>query len=131
MHVASLANAAPILDQSFVAPSPNAGLAIINSQYLAQTFTVGIGGLLSSAEVAVYAHPGDTDPITLSILATSGGLPTGAALYSTGFSPTILPATPVSSGPAIFTSFDITSAAIFVNVGDVLAISLSSAGNVE
>ena len=129
MHYATTASAAPILDQSFAASDPNFGAAAIQTQYLAQTFTVGVDGLLSSVEVAAYATPGETDPVTLSIFATSGGLPTGAALYSTVFSPTILPsAALVFDAATVFTAFDVASAGISVNVGDVLALSLSSSG---
>jgi hypothetical protein len=129
VHVATTASAAPILDQSFAAPNPNFGAAVLQTQYLAQTFTVGIAGLLSSVEVAAYATPGETDPVTLSIFATSGGLPTGAALYSTVFSPAILPSDALVFAPAtVFTAFNVASAGISVNVGQVLALSLSSSG---
>ena len=130
MHVASPASASPILDQSFLAPSPNAALAVVNSQFLAQTFTVGLDGLLSSVEIAAYADSSETDLVTLSIFATSSGVPTGSALYSTVFDPSLLPSTSLQFAPnAIFTAFNVASAGIFVSSGDVFALSLASSGD--
>jgi hypothetical protein len=127
---APAARASTILDQSFAAPAPTYGAAIVSVQSWAQTFTVGVSGLLSGVDLGLYATTGETDTLTLGLYATAGGIPTGPALYSTIVNPSILPSDSlVFSGATMFTFFDVSSANLAVSVGDVFAIRLSSGGS--
>ncbi len=127
--LARAASAAPLLDQAYLASPSGFGPAVVNSQSVAQTFTAGIAGLLTNVDVAAYATPGETDLVTLGIYRTTGQLPNGSALYSTTFNPAILPSASLYSATSpVFTGFDVSSAGLLVNPGDMLAIVLSSGG---
>jgi K319-like protein len=45
-----------VVDQEFLAPSPENGLEVTANQSVAQTFTVGVTGLLSRVDVAQFVH---------------------------------------------------------------------------
>jgi hypothetical protein len=79
----------------------------------AQTFTVGIAGVLDSVEVTMLS----VAPVTLRILATSGGAPVGGAGGSTVLA---LSSSVTALGNSY--TFDLSLAALAVAVGDVLAI---------
>jgi len=90
----------------------------------AQTFTVGIAGLLDSVEVIISGTA-----TTLRILATSGGVPIGGA----GGSTVLATSTSATVAGNVYT-FDLTAAALAVAVGDVLAIEVVGgtwAGNIN
>ncbi|MEM9481686.1 MAG: PEP-CTERM sorting domain-containing protein [Verrucomicrobiota bacterium] len=123
-----------IVDQfadAFNAPSPSGELGgpiISEFDTVVQTFTVGIGGLLTSVEVQV--QQGDvpdvpTDDLVMTIRPTTAGVPD----FSQSFGSVSLPATTIppfdnfTSGP--FTSFDVSGLNIMVSPGQVLAIDLS------
>ena len=81
----------------------------------AQTFTVGVAGVLDSVEVTFFRDA----PTSVRILATLGGVPIGGAAGSTVLATSSL----VASAGSVFT-FELSSSALAVAVGDVLAIEL-------
>ncbi len=106
---------AQILDQDNVNPSPNASgrLSEFDGSFRrAQTFTVGMGGILHSVEVEA------DEPEELRILSTAKGVPTYTTLATS---------TSVTSS-ASFHLFDLTAANLSINSGDVLAIELVKVG---
>jgi PEP-CTERM motif len=85
--------------------------------------------VLTEVDLALYATPTETDLVTFGIYRTTGGTPTGAALYSTTVVPAMLPSDSlIFTTPTQFKSLDVSGAAIPVSVGDVLALVLSSDG---
>lgn len=92
----------------------------------AQTFTVGIAGVLDSVAVQIYKSYGinnTSGDLSVSILPTSGGVPLNdisAALATAKLSPVNIPV----SGDRGFVSADFSDANISVSIGDVLAIML-------
>ena len=78
-----LSDAPPSVDQSNSTIGPN-GVAITTTTYQGQTFTPDRTGLLTQVDVNLFCSDctGTTPDLTLSIRATSGGLPTGADLAS-------------------------------------------------
>jgi hypothetical protein len=72
----------PTLDQQNITLS-NSGGAIDTVNWGGQTFTAGLAGVLSKADISLFCSgcSGGTSPnLTLSVRATSGNLPTGADL---------------------------------------------------
>lgn len=110
--------AAPVLDQSFDASGGSFLSGITSSQELAQTFTVGLTGLLTSVDVQIRNF-GASLPLLLDIRSTSGGAPVepnAPVLASASLPPASIP------GTVGFVSFGFTPFA--VTAGDVLAIAL-------
>lgn len=119
------AHAVPVLDQSTGLENiGNSGPAIISSQSIAQTLTVGISGLLSQVDLQVYQDDGTVGDVTVSILDASAGVP-GASLGSIVLSLTDIP---FLSGQVPWTSVDVSSLGLSFSVGDMIAIELSSSG---
>ena len=114
LHVGS-ALAVPIIDQSNIAAAGNPFAAVFAGQQVGQTFTVGITGQLTSVDVYIDLRGTPAANLTLDILASSGGLPTGSALTSTSLAPGSI------SGLTSFNFPDIS-----VSSGTVLAIVLST-----
>ncbi len=99
------ATATPVLDQSYTASTGSpTGITDGSGFQRAMTFTVGIGGDLTSVEVAVT---GGT--LSLDILSTSGGVPTETVLATGTFES-------VSGGFSVF------STSLSVTAGEVLAL---------
>ena len=104
----------------------------MNGGVYAQTFTVGTGGILSAVDLGLTAGP-DADLLSpasrllnFAIMSTSGGVPS-SVLFSTTIDSGLLPTLPFFVAvPA--TTVDVSSAAISVNAGDVLAIRLFGGG---
>ena len=118
-----VANAVPVLDQdNFVAPANSlGGLSRDTTTALgrAQTFTVGIAGLIGSLDVQLLSGSA-----TLArIVATAGGAPIGGS----GGSTVAATSSSVSSIGNVFT-FDFSAAGLAVNVGDIFAIELFGDG---
>lgn len=115
----ALTNAAPIIDQSTIGePQSAGGLSIndpeANGQSVAQSFTVGMNGLLTQIDLfvsvsSIFAQ-GD---LVLELQGVSGGLPDGVVLAAT----TLAEASIVAG----VNSFDVAAAGVFVEVGDILA----------
>jgi len=112
--------AVPVLDQEHdntgmgVGTSTNGNVAEVG-----QTFTVGIAGTLDRIDVLMFRLGGIFDPTgdpILSVYNTSAGLPTGAPLISVS-----VPEATVPFDNEAFIAFDVSSANLAVNVGDVLA----------
>ena len=115
------------LDQSYdaVANGSNGGINVSSTQTLAQTFTVGIGGLLAQVDLqARLGLSGASDDLVLTILGTSGGIPDlGNVLGSVSISPGSVP--PFSPFNSVFVNVDVSGLGISVTNGDVLALELS------
>jgi hypothetical protein len=127
LGVCGPAGATVVLDQvSLETPGFNGFISDGAGFGRAQTFTVGIAGLLDSVEVTMLpvfvAGPGD-NPTTLRILATSGGVPVGGSGGSTVLATS---SSVIGSGGAF--TFDLSAAALAVDVGDVLAIEILGGG---
>lgn len=126
------AQAAPVLDQSFV-PGPlgiQARAGVIGSvvEYkVFQSFSVGISGVLTSVDVYVESNGTPAQNLVLDVVSTAD--PLGSALASMSIAPSGVPA---AGG---FLSFDLSAANLAVLAGDLLSIRLSSAqdftGNVN
>jgi hypothetical protein len=125
--VASPALATPILDQSNItfltfdgdgAP----GSAVIPDQTVAQTFSVGISGVLTQIDLGIYRDADAIGDVTLNLLPAS-------IFPSFDLSPSLLSATiPIMSIPLLtttLTSVDVSSANLAVHLGDQLAVVLS------
>jgi hypothetical protein len=113
------AGAVPVLDQSFEPPILDLILGIAEDDTGAQTFTVGIAGVLTQVDVLVERN-GFAD-VHFDLRPTIGGVPIedGAMALAS----VTLPASAVPF-PAAFLSFDVSSFGISVVQGDVLAIAL-------
>jgi len=110
LAVASPAAGAPILDQQAeVGQSSAFGLTELTR---AQTFTVGVDGVLDSVELLLRGSA----TTTFEIHATTGGLP---VLGSTPLASTMVTFT---AGFASWVAVDFSASALAVSVGDVLAI---------
>ena len=105
----STASAEPVLDQD---QSVRTGGACCG---VAQSFTVGISGKLSSIEVSAKQAAAGTADLVLTVI---DGLPGVGAVLATSAVPRS--AVPTSGGFG-FVAFDLTSADISVSVGDVLS----------
>jgi len=108
------AEAAPVLDQDFAPADPD-GYAVLGPLTRAQTFTVGMEGLLSRFEVLVSAS--DRDSRLFEIHPTVAGVPV--------FGSTALASAVVTYGgneDPTFYGANISSFSILVSPGDVLAI---------
>ncbi len=111
------ARSAPVLDQEYVAAGTNT-LVISSNQPLAQSFTVGLDGVLDSVEVQVFrTDTSTTGTVTLSILEVTGGV-LGSVLTSV-----TRPVTDLATAAA-FLLFDL--ADLDVDAGDTLAIRMVS-----
>ena len=114
--VCGAARATVLLDQVSLPGSGASGNASNGGTFgRAQTFTVGIAGVLDSVEVTMDFGT----PTTLRILATSGGLPVGGAAGST-----VLATSSSATASGTTFTFDLSPAALAVAVGDVLAIEI-------
>jgi hypothetical protein len=139
MTVVRPADAASVLDQSS-GTLPTNGFGGFIADFgidIAQTFTVGIGGILSGVDVAV-ARTG-SDPVQnliVEIRSTSGGVPgaaVGTVLASAALTPAAIPdfGGTTTSGPYDLNAFafihvDLSGASLLVAPGDVLALTLRS-----
>lgn len=116
------ANAMAILDQESSPPQDiDLGLSDGSGFGRAQTFTVGIAGILDSIDAAFVSTSSIPSPSTPSarIIATSGGTPIGGA----GGSTVLAESSVVSNVGDVFT-FDFSLASLAVSIGDIFAIEL-------
>jgi hypothetical protein len=93
-----------------------------------QTFTVGVTGVMDHIDLFIFRLGGIFDPTgdpLLRVYNTASGLPTGSPLASVNISELLVPL-----NNAAFVSFDLSSAAIGVTVGDVLAWSVTATSGV-
>ena len=89
--------AASVLDQEFSPATSNITgfVGLSNNIDRAQTFTVGITGLLTDVQVRISVDSTTTDPLLFDIRTTSGGAPTEAdagsgILFSTSIAPSAI-----------------------------------------
>ena len=128
VSTAKFAEAALILDQSqgTTLPPPAFGGPIRNDFIdIAQTFTVGLGGILGRVEVALSRLVDTAGPLNVEIRSTIAGLPDplSASVVAEG----VLTAADVPNGPQFaFVGVDLLSENFVVAPGDVLAIVLRS-----
>lgn len=120
--LAGRARAVPVLDQEFdttVGVGASGNVTPTASYFYAQTFTVGIAGLLDSVDLQLVKYAdGNPSELIVELLRTdSSGAPYGAALATATIGDGSLPA-----GTVQFVDVDVGSAGIFLGVGDVLAI---------
>jgi hypothetical protein len=117
-----------VLDQENDFVSGVADSTLGNVSEVGQTFTVGVDGTLDRVEVLMFRLGGIFEPTadpTIHIYQTSGGLPDGAPLASV-----VIPKALVPYNIAGFVSFDVSSAALPVHDGDVLAFGISTSSSV-
>lgn len=124
------AKAALVLDQSHVVSTPTFDIAVVSSQSVAQTFTVGLQGILAQIDLQIAQSPNTVGDLLFSIRTVTGGVPNpddGASLFQTTIPVSGLP---IDNGLAYpLTSIDVSSAGIAVTPGEMLAISLSRTGD--
>jgi hypothetical protein len=115
------AGAVPVLDQSFEPQNPLLLLGTASEGNSAQTFTVGITGVLSQVDVLIEQN-GPFPELRLDVRPTVDGLPIeddNAALASVTVPLAAIPF------PRAFLSFDVSSFGIHVSQGELLAIVLT------
>jgi hypothetical protein len=120
------ATSIPQIDQSVLAPSFQSSLAVYAAQDLGQTFTVGLGGLLTQADLQLGRNSTTTQPLQLEIREITTGLPDespGALLFSTTVPAAAVPVQIYSQSFSV--SVDLSGAPPVVTQGEKLAIVLS------
>ena len=117
-----------VLDQQHSFTSSIANSTTGDVTQVGQTFTVGVAGTLHHIDVFMFYLGGIFQPTgipQLRVFNTSDGLPTGAALTTVTNSP---PAVPINN--AAFVTFDVSSAAIGVSAGQLLAFSVTASSGI-
>jgi hypothetical protein len=117
-----------VLDQQHSFTSAIANSTNGDVTQVGQTFTVGVAGVLDHIDVYMFRLSGIFDPTgdpLLRVYNTAGGLPTGSPLASLTIAESLVPL-----NNAAFVSFDVSSAAIGVTPGDVLAWSVIATAGV-
>lgn len=109
------AYAIPVLDQSFNGPLSGGGIG--STAPMAQTFTVGLSGVLTGVDLQI--GPGPSNSVAVEILSTNLGVPVD-------FAPLASLSVPNPNNLFAFTHFDFSSFGIAVNAGDMLAIGVRS-----
>ena len=138
--VGTAANASPIVDQQVGPLEPRGADFVVNSQYLAQTLTVGVSGILTEILLQLY-HFSDVGtnfidtvtPFKIELLhVLSDGSPdTDNVVFSSVLDASIIPIESYANClnvicPVIpYTPVDISSFNIHVNENDVFALFLS------
>lgn len=115
-----------ILDQQNLTGQYLGGPALSN--VWAQTFTVGVDGILDSIDLQLtrwFGTAANSSVVSFELRGTTtGGAPTGAPIYSTSFLYADVPSVSLSSTTIPLVSVDVSSAAINVSQGDILAITV-------
>lgn len=122
------AHAAPILDQSFTVNPVNRGAAVYALISRAQTFTVGMSGVLSQVDLQLGRAAGTTADLTVEVRRTSSGLPLLGAGDLLGTATVTAAQVGAALFPTKFVSVDFSGAPIAISTGDVLALVLTSTG---
>lgn len=110
------------LDQQSI-PNFSRSLTLFNNDLNAQTFTVGVNGVLAAVDVYLWMQIGaetDVNPITLQVFNVSDGFPT-TSLGMTTIAPSSVPL-----DPGAFVNVDVSHFGVRVSSGDQLAIALQS-----
>lgn len=120
-----------VLDQSNVVPTFSADLAVVTSFSYAQTFTVGVEGVLAQVGVQVYKTSGAVGDLVFDVRTAPNGVPNPAdqqSLFRTVIPLAVIPTIDDPFTLVPLTSVDVSLAQIAVTPGDVLAVSLSRTG---
>jgi hypothetical protein len=124
----------PVLDQQYIIGTSGPGNrpdregVVVENEYnsVAQTFTVGIGGTLSSIALQLGTYSGTGGTIDVNIFGTaSSGLPAGDSLASASIGWSTLP-TWSFYDPSAIVPFNLSSSHLSITAGAVLAIVVSS-----
>lgn len=124
---ASVCAATVTLDQIHSVPTSVADSTNGSVSEVGQTFTVGLAGILDHIDVlmfqlgGIFATSGDPK---LSVYNTAAGVPIGAPLVTVQ-----VPAAAVPFGNPGFVTFDVSTAAIAVTVGQMLAFGVSTSSD--
>ncbi len=123
LGTAPTVKAVPILDQVFV-PTYGFQVAELRDGYLrAQTFTVGLSGLLTGFEVYL-STPGDGGTATFGIYSTNAGVPNLATPLATA----TIDLSGLSDTPAFYFG-NVAAAGLMVSAGEVYAIGFTASGD--
>lgn len=116
-----VASAGTILDQDY-GPSHNAFGPVNRDGDRAQTFTLGITGILCRVDISVSRRDGTVEPLWVDVRATEGAVPVepDSPVLATG----TVPASSVPSPSPAFVSADLSASNLFVTAGEVLALVL-------
>jgi hypothetical protein len=76
------AQSAPVLDQSFDSAGGDQSFAAITGRPLCQTFTANMTGYLVGVSLLMHSAATNDRPATISILATSDGVPVNTVLWT-------------------------------------------------
>jgi hypothetical protein len=128
LGLASRAGATVVLDQTYEPPSDTPTFASVGGGSIrAQTFTVGVSGILESIAVFVRNRgiSTETDPVLLELLP---GIADYGSLTPVASSTIPFAAVPTSDIPG-FVSADFSSAGLAVSVDDVFTLWMSSAAS--
>jgi hypothetical protein len=117
---ANRTSAAPIVDQAHTG-AHDASVAVSTLVSRAQTFTVGIAGILDSVELNLFRGDASDLTLELEVRDTAAGLPSTTVLGTATIAISALPINPGSLTP-----FDLSAFTIQVDVGNVLALVLST-----
>lgn len=121
--IAGSAFAAEVLDQqNDVGGSAVADTATPFATETGQTFTVGVAGTLSRIELQINRIFGTEGVAILTMYSTSGGVPTD------GWGTVEVSAELIPPGTFAYTAFDLSTLAIPVSIGDVMAYTIKSDG---
>lgn len=121
LAVASVAAAAPVIDQSHVITQSTGGRFIFGGNSPAQTFTAGASGLLSQVDVKLRRDAGDIGDLSLEIWPVVAEGPAGSIpLLSTSIDPNA-----VTVGTYDFVDVDVSAEGLLVSAGEQYAITVS------
>ena len=114
----------PSLDQFYIPPDPRGGLIISDNQTVAQTFTIGLGAVLTAVEIEVgccgFGTP--SDDLLVEIRTTlPDGSPSEDVLAST-----VLRSKHLPIGSFALVRFRLWSDQFLVSPGEIYAIALST-----
>ncbi|APZ92128.1 hypothetical protein Fuma_01733 [Fuerstiella marisgermanici] len=122
---------ADIIDQSNLVPNASFRIAIADVQSVAQTFEVGVTGVLSRIDLQISKNTLAEGDLLFSIRNTLAGIPDpleSNSLFQTTITLDSIPEINGGSGPTPVTSIDVSSAAIAVFDGEIFSYSLSRSG---
>lgn len=124
-----IASAQEVLDQDGIIEDSTAGFAIQSNQTLAQTFTVGVTGMLTSVQLQLGRREATDGSYIVDIYPATDGVPSldpNAVLYSDMLSVDTLPTLEATEPlPWPVTRFELKPVGINVQKGDELAIVVS------
>lgn len=125
LGIPPIVQSAPILDQQYT-PEPGYAFMYAELDYdyvRAQTFTIGLGGLLSGFEVYL-SEPGLGGTLTFKVYPTITGVPD---LESASLAEAVISISGLGEDP-IFYSGDVSGSGLIVSPGDVYALVVQGSG---